>query len=197
MEIETYEVTEMYEDGSTEDLALVQELLLELELEGQVDLLDQTGGKQFPYRKMEAEEWEIFHLLCPNQDRVENYNGEAIPLRVLQVIHHAKSIENEAGEPFFDYIRVMYPANADIDDPVVYGQNGKYDHSSQKYILARWGKTLAPLSELRKLAGDIKRSKLIAIGKKIMASAKGEIEVLEALSNLEIMHHQSPHTIYW
>lgn len=155
MQVETYEIEDATSEASAmaNDAAAV-ELIEKLGLAGQSSLMNKDTVTRVPYRAMEKQEMLIYRALCDEDVALEQYSADAIPVRVLQVAAHAK----ETG--MFKKLRVWYPSEARIDDPVLVGvitkklypDKPEYDSltSDTFYILARWGKTLLPLEKLAK-----------------------------------------------
>ena len=171
MQIETYEVAEVEEqtiENNEESLALIASL----GLSGQQTLINPEKTTTFPYRKMTKEEGVIYDILLPLHCKVEDYKEEQIPLRVLQVLSHAKSLE------FFDSFNIMYPENADVKDPVLYG-NKKDGYNESRFILARWGEVLQSIPELTKIA--MKKQ-----AKKFRAEAnKKKVDIMNMCASIE------------
>ncbi|MEE9471786.1 MAG: hypothetical protein V3W32_08690, partial [Gemmatimonadota bacterium] len=72
---------------------------------------------------------------------VEDYKAGPIPLRVLQVVAHAR--------PLFDEVHVWYSGSVQVKDPILVGYRGGNRYKGTKFILARWGDELGSLEELR------------------------------------------------
>ena len=159
MIVETFEIEGLLTE-TDEERAAREDLILEAGLEGQVAL----GSDAIPYRKMTKREDLVYSVLCPNNCSVESYSDGAIPLRVLQVIGHARTLP-------FDSLRVWYPDSADVKDPVLVGQVGPDYGDRSLYILARWGEELESLDTLARQAAEIARGKVLAAYKKAIASA--------------------------
>jgi len=142
MQVETYEATETTVDGAECTQDAVQ-LMRELELDGQLKRLEQSNGVANPYRKMTAEEAFVYQRVCPKRTRLNEYDSGWVPLRVLQVAAHARTM--------FTTLLVLHPEDVRID-PVLVGTSTKYNalHTrDDDHILARWGEVLLPLAELR------------------------------------------------
>ena len=152
MEVETFETQEQTTACQPEDLEQVKKLVAELELSGQSQLLSPT--ERFPYRKMMKQEERVYKLLCPGQSSLTEYDDSAIPLRVLQVAAHAKSLG------VFKKLVVWHADNADVKDPVLCGWKGTSDWSGEWFILARWGDVLLPFNDLLSHATAIARQQL-------------------------------------
>lgn len=164
-QVETYEAEDAsHSDASTmandaEAIALIESL----GLTGQQKLVNTGTITRVPYRAMEAREALVYGTLFDGRSKVENYSGEAIPLRVLQVIAHAR----ECG--MFESLVVWHPKTYEIHDPVLVGIRKELsypDHENATmrtytkevfFILARWGKALLPLEQLEATATDLCR----------------------------------------
>src|SRR3990167_9273749 len=109
MEVETYETEEATSACKPEDMEQVKKLVDELELDGQKELL--VPEQRFPYRKMTKQEERVYKLLCPGQSNLTSYDDSAIPLRILQVAAHAKSLS------VFKKLVIWHADNADVKDP--------------------------------------------------------------------------------
>lgn len=144
MQVETYEVTEQFGIEKHEDEAEAIALIRSLGLEGQQSRLSNVGGsaQANPYRKMTREEAFVYSRICPQRTDVNRYESGWIPLRVLQVIAHAK--------PLFAHLVILHPEDVRID-PVLVGTAEKYGAHGD-HILARWGDVLEPLDVLRERA---------------------------------------------
>jgi hypothetical protein len=165
IQIETFEV----EDASVSEAttmatdAAAIELIEQLGLTGQKKLVNGNTVTRLPYRAMEAQEALVYQAICDSKAKVEDYSGEAIPLRVLQVIAHAKSTE------LFARLEIWFPKEYKIDDPVLVGvkqevRNPTYPTwtTDVYYILARWGKCLLSLEQMEAIAMDLHRKARVA-----------------------------------
>lgn len=139
MEVETFEcqetITEPIE-ASEEAIALIEEM----ELHGQLSLIrsktEEEPATRCPYRKIRQDERFVYRTLCPATSKLENFSECPIPLRVLQIIAHAKSLG------IFKKFEV-WSAQGDVKDPVLIAYNTDgYDTSGHTFILARWGDVL-------------------------------------------------------
>jgi hypothetical protein len=121
---------------------------------------------------MTQEEGIIYDILLPKCCKVEEYKEEQIPLRVLQVLSHARSLE------FFESFQIMYPENADVKDPVLVGTK-KDGYNDARFILARWGEVLQSIPELTEIA-------MKKYAKQVRASAvKKESEIISKVSAIK------------
>src|ERR1700748_3525696 len=93
MLVETFEVEE-----STDEMALMAadsdgiDLIEKLGLSGQKRFVDSENVVRFPYRKMTKDEALVYGMLCPKQSQVENYSDGIMPLRILQIVAHAREL---------------------------------------------------------------------------------------------------------
>lgn len=141
VQVQTFEQTEVNAVGETEKLdAEAIELSERLGLTGQRSLVSTGEVKTLcPYRVMTKEERVVYEMLCPEKQKVENYDKGPIPLRVLQVLAHAK----ELG--IFTGFKVWHATIG--DDPILVAY--KEEHSSATwFLLARWGEVLEDFAVL-------------------------------------------------
>lgn len=169
MLVETYEVPEVDVEGQVECDAEAIALIESLGLEGQQKLLrkneeDDSATTRCPYRKMTKEEAFAYKQLCPEVTSLHKYADGPIPLRVLQVAAH--------GKEFFQKLEVWHPKNADEKDPILVGINSS-GNTTERFILARWGEVLEPLSDC--LAEAV--LKFRATYKAAIVRAKNELDV--------------------
>lgn len=196
MQVETYEI----EDASSEASAMANdaaalELIEKLGLTGQSSLLNKDTVTRVPYRAMERTEMIVYKALCDEDVKLENYSADAIPVRVLQVAAHAK----ETG--MFNDLRVWYPKEARIDDPVLVGiirtklypNEPQYESLTRDtfYILARWGKTLLSLEKLEETAVKMCRNRRLNQLRKIATEVQTAIKIAEDTTDLETLAKQA------
>jgi len=156
MEIQTYEIEEQVGEvaGTTQEIeAEAVAMIEELGLTGQSQLItqaeediDEDGvGVRIPYPKMSPAEVAIYETLFPVKDPVHKYSATIIPIRVMQVIQHAKGLFKGL---FIWHDKVMNP------DPVLVGTRAKPEgqYGDDYYLLARWGDALVGITELKKTA---------------------------------------------
>lgn len=155
MQVETFECQETAAEpieASEEAVRLIEEM----GLTGQRALVgkSKTGDRDVrgPYREMTDEERFTYGVLCPEVVSLEKYSRSPIPLRVLQIAAHAKSLG------LFNRIKVWDRESVAEKDPVLVAETGQYEWSPEKvFILARWGEELETFSVLLKRATDILR----------------------------------------
>lgn len=188
MLVETYEVLEQHQadDGTftPEDRELAESLIVDLDLEGQSRYMrressDATEIPAIPYRKMTAEEKEVYSLILPEKTLLQKYSDAPIPVRVLQVAAHAR--------PMFDGLIVWHPTNADDPDPLLLGFNGHQYSPSEYFLLARWGDELLPFSELREKAARLLRERVIAKLKSIQEEVAMKLRVVDSLTPFQLL----------
>lgn len=161
-QVETFEIEDA-QNGDASTMAhdsVATELITSLGLKGQQSILNPETHTRLPYRPMEASEALVYSVLCDARCKVEDYSAEVIPLRVLQVIAHAR----ETG--LFARLEVWYPQVHKVDDPVLVGIKQEHpwpDHPSLTrdvtYLLARWGKCLLPLEQMEAMAVKVCRDR--------------------------------------
>ncbi|MEM6815306.1 MAG: hypothetical protein AAF600_13125 [Bacteroidota bacterium] len=114
----------------------------------------------------------LLKALCPNSDKVEEYNKSTIPVEVLRVLDFAK--ENEMYEGF----QVWHAQND--PDPLLIGwkylndndrKNG-YDWNRKYYLMARWGDCAMELEDLLKKGFDVLKTSLIDSTKEVESYCK-------------------------
>jgi hypothetical protein len=173
MEIQTFEIDEVM----TEPLVECEEskaLIEKLGLEGQQTLMTVTDDGEearCPYRRMTKQEFDVYSILCPLKKRLDEYKGQTIPLRVLQVASHADSLN------FFQYIQVWDKQEVEIKDPVLVGVI-KEDYDEKFYILARWGEELDEMPAMMKKAVEMKLEEMKSDAALKIAALKLYIEKL-------------------
>jgi len=167
MEIETYEVGEVTATGveSASDPEALK-LIESLGLSGQQKFVKSDGSgvqTRAPYRLMTTTEHRVYSILLPDRQELSQYDGQMIPLRVLQVAAHAKEID------MFKRIEIWHAEGT--DDPLLVGRTDVHDWrraaQHEAFILARWGTELKPLEEL---IGEAK-AKLASMFKAVVSEA--------------------------
>lgn len=145
----------------------------ELGLKGQKALVDSQNGSVIPFPKMNTNEERVWQEYCPQIDLLENYQATQIPYEILTLIQLVKQQkyfeidELNGTETKVDstkvkgHIEVWSEAREDID-PLVVGvietkRRYNWGWSSPDrsyYLLARWGISLRPFEEIRKISID-------------------------------------------
>ena len=170
-QVETFEVeVERHPEASEEALRLIESL----DLDGQRAACTAEGTRA-PYRVMNNVEFEVYSLLCPTREPVEQYRAEPIPLRVLTVLEHAKSLG------IYEGFEVWHDANPAVKDPVLTAwlPGDKY-RTERRLILARWGAELDALPTLVMKAAQVKAARTVATARTLKAQAEAIIATLTA-----------------
>jgi hypothetical protein len=177
MQVETYECTEITAAGVPEDNAEQVALIERLALKGQQALISGKGEERevIPYRYMTAQESFVYLTLCPRATPVEEYSLSPIPVRVLQVISHARELD-------IGKLLVLHPEDPADPDPVLVSEGAK---EYRKYrLLARWGEELASFEELGKRAVKVAAAKTKAEISKCIAAAQADLARLAAMDDI-------------
>lgn len=188
MEIETFEQTEVTEKGieSTEEqLRLVDEL----DLDGQRDLLcgqSENTMQLCPYRRMTAEESRVYGAILSQQTKVARYNAGPIPVRVLQVIAHARGLE------FFKVLEIWHEPTVETKDPILVG----VDDGGKNFLLARWGDVLRPFAELVELAAEKVKRRWLDRCERHLAEGRSALEAAQNLPARDFLGRDLP-SAYW
>lgn len=162
MEVETFEVLESAEMQSPEFAEEAVRLIEELGLDGQAKLLSKRddGGTVTlnPYRRITVEEEFVYRTLCPSTSTPETYESGAMPLRIMQVYAHAKSLG------IYESFQVWHPTDFTVKDPVLVGitKDPVQTWRTETYLLARWGETLDSFATLRQQAARKYRATILS-----------------------------------
>lgn len=167
MQVETFECQETAAEpleATEEAVALMQSL----GLDGQLSLVNPVKSEgdfatRCPYRQITQEESFVYRTLCPTVYDLEKYDAAPIPLRVLQIAAHAKSIiPLKPGETI--KLKVWDKTKAEIKDPVLIAEinDAKYIWQvARRFILARWGEVLEAFAVLLAKAVPARRAQLL------------------------------------
>jgi hypothetical protein len=192
MQVETYEMTEVVDQNIQENEECLG-LIESLGLSGQQSLINPNKTTFFPYRKMTKEEKIVYETMLPASCALEEFKEGQIPLRVLQVASHAKSLD------FFDKgLIVFHSKNADVKDPVLVGRHcndKQYSWSYDQYILARWGEVLLPFAECTEIAMKIIRVKLQSGILKAEATIRQFKEILQSATPEMLLMNEDNHNL--
>ncbi len=139
MQVETYEIEELVTGRDATEVEEEALLLIEqLDLGGQRTLIttDEDDGTRarIPYPKLSDHEQAVYHTRFPVAVDVAGYDVGIIPVRVLQVVAHAREQ--------FDLIQVWHNKAIDPDPLLI----GILKH--EPFLLARWGEALVPFSRI-------------------------------------------------
>lgn len=153
VEIETYEMEEVFSDKCAEEIEPEALALIEkLGMKGQAEILSPKSGAKpqvrIPFRKMKSSEMFVYQTLCPERSDLESYNAQPIPFRVLSLINLCK--ENN----YFQEIYIWDADQGHVKDPVLVGFTEDQWTNQVPYLLARWGEHLEEFPALLKQAKD-------------------------------------------
>jgi hypothetical protein len=174
--IETFEQSEVARPTVEQDDAertRAIELATELGLTNQVALHSpKTDDKTqiiaaFKWRLMTMSERLVYGILCPDHTPLDRFEGEPIPVRVLEVIREAK--------PHFERGFEIWHRSEVTKDPVLVGckpGGAETWREPIRYILARWGDELEDFGILAQKALEVWKSKQRSRFAKVMAEAK-------------------------
>ena len=177
--------------------AEAQELIAKLGLAGQSRLINPDTVTRLPYRAMEAREMLVYRALCDASKKLEEYDVDAIPVRILQVAATAKDCS------MFTELQVWYPREARIDDPLLVGVRKAHpypDHPEKWmreitndtfFLLARWGKTLLPFEQLEAMAVKMHRTHRVSQLKKAIQEATLALSVAQETDDLSELSKQA------
>jgi len=128
----------------------VIKLLEEMGLNEQLKFYNkETKEIEFPFREFNKEELSVYRYCFPRSSKLEEFNMEVIPLRVLEVIKKAKDCNK------FMSIKIWHKEPGRIkEDPIAVGCI-KEGYTYKFYPLARWGDALLSYAELKKQALEI------------------------------------------
>jgi len=182
IQVETYEEHEQEEITHPELHEEQVRLAKELGLNGQEELVakSDTGERIIPYRLMKKDEEKVYNILLKGKVKVEDYKAGPIPLRVLQVLSHAKSLN------FFDGFHVWYAEEAEVKDPLLVGYTGE-SYSPTNYLLARWGDELHSLENLSIQAGNVLKTRLKSSYASKMSELESKTKSLMSLQGSEVL----------
>lgn len=187
MQVETFECQETAAEpteASEEALNLIEEL----GLVGQRSLIvksTKTGADtRVPYRVITSEESFVYRTLCPTQVALSKYSDGPVPLRILQIAAHAKSVG-------LDKLYVWCRPSPMTKDPVLIARCDEYDWStddSKTRILGRWGEELETFSVLLKRAVSASKERLVAEAEQILSAVRsaGDAEIVSKGANHKI-----------
>lgn len=175
MQVETFATTELDEQMQPEDTAECTALADRLGLKGQArfsaEPTAEGAAQRVPYREMTKEERVVYGLLLPARETVENYSRGPIPLRVLQVLEHARSLGIYTG------FKVWHDQAG--PDPLLVGEIGY----SATHLLARWGESLEPFKQMRRRAVEKFKAQARLKLHKIAAQVQTDLDGLKHISD--------------
>lgn len=153
--VTTYELKENEELSRVPEAASEWAAMVEATgLKGQAELL--TMGKDgssspIPYLWLNARMVNVFKVLCPRRENIEDYSRMPIPIIILG---HVKQCQMKS---YFKKLEVWYD---DVTpDPLVVGWAGK--NETDLYLIGRWGAEDRSLEALSQFAFDRKRKQIV------------------------------------
>lgn len=185
MQVETFECSETAAEPieATEEAVRIIE---ELGLAGQLELVTKrpdNRDQRCPYREMLEDEVFVYGVLCPQKTALAEYKASPIPLRVLQLAAHAKSLG------LFGRLEVWDRASAAVKDPVLVANTGTNEYSpGKRFILARWGEVLEPFAVLLARATDAHRAHLRDVARRLVATVEAATDE-DILKNRNFCHY--------
>lgn len=183
MLVETFECQETAEEpieAAEEAIGLIESL----GLEGQKTLLSPKEQLRSPYRKIRKDETFVYRTICPVEVSLAQYEASPIPLRVLQIAAHAKSLNLYKG------FWVWSQAGAEKDPVLVASDKEKDWDKGEIYILARWGEELETFAVLLERAVEMVRKKTLQQLKELESTIK-------AASDQTVIDKGPNNRIYW
>ena len=88
--VETFEMEEVTQeqDSNREVEEAALDMIRELGLKGQENLISRRQNSpddqnRIPFRRMQKDEVLVYQILCPQRFRLEDYDAQPIPFRVL------------------------------------------------------------------------------------------------------------------
>ncbi len=142
MQIETYECEELKNSEAT-TLAVDAEavaLIEQLGLEGQQSLTNKETLTREPYREMTKLEHFVWRSVAPETTEVSKYRLSPMPLRILQVIAYARSLD------IYTRVEVWHPKVVKTD-PLLVGVPRGQEYTYCRHLIARWGNSLEPFEQ--------------------------------------------------
>jgi hypothetical protein len=175
-------VVTTYELKENEDLMNVPEAATEWAamveatgLKGQQKLLTKgTDGSEspIPYLWLNKRLVNVFTVLCPRKESIEEYSKMPIPLLILG---HVKQCQMKGH---FKKIEVWY--DDVLPDPVVIGDG--------QYLIGRWGAEDRSLEALSAMAFDRKKADIISKCNEVIADAQQALAHPESEVNYFMEH---------
>lgn len=187
MLVETFEQT-IERERHPEVCEEAARLIAELGLSGQ-ESIGTDSGERLPYRQWTDRERRVYSILCPARDDVAAYAADAIPLGVLQVLAHAKSLGVYQG------FRILHASGPAVKDPVLigipHGTNMTWDEGKW-HLLARWGAELDEFPAMERQAAAVWKSRLETGLAKIAREVSGCRAALDAHTGSSVLDLETP-----
>lgn len=199
MQVETYEQIEVTSEPTAAPDAEAIALIEQLGLNGQRSLIapQEPGSKAavIPYARVTAEESDTYAVLFPTAVYAEDYDAGPIPVRVMQVIAHARELGLRCV--------IWYPSDAvRRDDPILVGYQKDSPHGARyldrpkALLLARWGTALRPFPDLKREAAAIARESLLAKLSKTKREMEADLAALASASDSAVLRSANRHLHY-
>ena len=196
MEIETFEVIDVQDGiGEADNPEEFARLTEAMGLTGQRAFVkgdpEEGSVTTVPYRVITRDENFAYRELCPKKREPDAYRNGPIPVRVLQVLEHARSTD------FFEDFQIWSADSAAIPYPVLIGihyPNGKAAESWNKkhFLLARWGAVLEAVPALLEKANAHWRSRVSGLLREIIAKAEADLATTERSSGAAYAPRDNP-----
>ena len=183
--IEEYKVEEV--KGELDNVAAdvnAIEIIKSLGLTGQEKLVNTETLTRVSFRRMTEVEREVYSLLFPEKTRVELFDSEIIPVRVLELLKEA------TDSKMFVQFQVWH-ARTKKEDPVLVGVVGKpspqtwdqnYLMVEAHHLIARWGDALLPFDKLLAHAKSIWTNNEKNRLKEAIHEAQGKLDRLSEMA---------------
>lgn len=177
MEIETFEIEEKV-GGTTPELeAEAIGMIEKLGLKGQQKLVTPTPDgerERIQYPVMTQLEVAVYEAIFPEKTLVEDYEAGIIPVRIMQVIAHAREQ--------FDKVYIWHKKVSD-PDPILVAlkKDTKESWIIRCFLLARWGDALMQFGELEKEARVLLEREYRAKFEKSISVAKIKLDSLSSV----------------
>ncbi len=190
IQVETFEIEDA-KHGELSQMAFdaeAAELVEKLGLSGQKLIQNPETLTRCPYPMAEKEQVLVYRALNAETCKPEDYSLDAIPVRVMQVLAHAKDLK------FFTSFAIWYPKSARVEDPVLVGLRtwkppGSTWDSTDTYILARWGRMLLPFEKLQDMALKTMRGRAISKIAKNLGDLTACAETAKTTTDLKFLAH--------
>lgn len=159
-----------------------KKLLDELGLSGQQNLVELCGDIVMPFTAMSTIEERVWKQYCPHRHKLEEYKDSIIPVEILKLLRTIKEKEYFSKEFCFNeekrYGRIeIWSETSDDIDPLVVGliPTDKYEWNDKIFLLARWGHSLRPFEEIKKIVTENMEKKAKLALEEGLATYKKEI----------------------
>lgn len=137
----------------------------QLGLKGQKALIERGNGGLIPFPKMTAAEVRVWEEYCPDKKKLQDYSATLIPYEILTfatLIDQRGYFKDQVAEgkekAKKGWLEIWSESREDID-PLLVGCIGENDWNHDKYLLGRWGISLRPFEEIRRMAMESWKSK--------------------------------------